>query len=81
MYRLIPEITKKTVYDTRVFRSHIILFQDFQYHHFGPPIVGLAALKTIYVRMVFRRSQIAVGLLGIHNGIHPLSALFYQILI
>ena len=72
------EIAGQTVCGPCISGGHIVLFQDFDSHHLGPPIVGLAPLQAINKGMILRRSQIAVRLLGCKDGFHPAKGLFLE---
>ena len=76
--RLIAEIVAHHFRNPLVPRGHIILFQHFQGHHPGPPVLGVAPLKAGHVRPVLRRAEEAVFPLGGQHRLHPHLRLFLQ---
>ena len=71
VFQLIPEIAEQAIRDAGIAGGAVILPQDFEGHHLGPPVVGLASLETVNEGMVLSRPQIPVGLLGRKDGFHP----------
>ena len=78
MVHLIAEIARQAVDHAGVARRHVILLQDLERHHLGPPVVRLAALETVDIGMVLGGAEIAVLPLRGEDGLDPGLRLGFQ---
>ena len=57
---LIAEIGEHDLWHTRITRCRVILFQNLQGHHLGPPVFGVVSLESTDVRPVHRIADVTI---------------------
>ena len=79
--QLVAEIAVQHVEGALVARGFIVLLENLQGHHLGPPVVRLAPLQAFYVGMVGAVAEVALGRGGRNHRLHPALRLGYQRLV
>ena len=75
MGQFIAEISRHHRQDPGVGGRHVILLQDFEGHHLGPPVFGIAALQAFDIGTGNRVAEVAVFPGGSEYGFGPAQGL------
>ena len=68
---LITEIPVQDFQHPVIGSCFIVLLQDFQGHHLGPPVVGLAPLQTLHIGMICAVAEVSFSGCRRNHGLNP----------
>ena len=75
LLQLVAEVVGHHAQDPLVGGSHVVLFQDFEGDHLGPPVFGFSALEALDVGPGDAVAEVAIFLCGSQHRLDPLQGL------